>query len=220
MNTIACSSCRAQIPSGAKFCPECGAPVGSKAPSVKPAKATGLRDLLIIGGTLVAVGVAYFMIKEQPEPPARPAETPPTRSMGSDPADPHQGMSMAMLDSLPQDLPTLITIGNKFMDEQNFPIAAECYKRALALDSTLPDVRVDYGACLHGMGLPQRALDEFKKALTFKPDHPIAHFNLGIVYREQQMNDSAKVYWTKYLKIDPRGQAADAARQALKEMGG
>lgn len=220
MNTITCTSCRAQIPGGAKFCPECGAPVGSKAPSGPPAKSTGLRDLLIIAGTLVVVAVAYFMIREQPEPPARPADMPQTRSMASDPADPHQGMSLSMLDSMPQDLHTLITTGNQFMDNQNFPIAAECYRRALALDSTLPDVRVDYGACLHGMGLPQRALDEFKKALTFKPDHAIAHFNLGIVYREQQMNDSARVYWTKYLKIAPQGQAADAARQALKEMGG
>lgn len=219
MNTMTCSKCGAQMPGNAKFCPECGASVSGPATG-STVKGTGLRDLLIIAGTLVAVAVGYFLIREKPEPPARPQEDVQSQAMGNDPADPHRGMSMAMLDSLPQDLTTLVSTGNQYMDAQNFPIAAECYKRALLLDSTLPDVRVDYGACLHGMGLTQRAIDEFKKAIVFKPDHAIAHFNLGIVYREQQMNDSARVYWTKCLKIDPQGQTADAARQALKELGG
>ncbi|MEW6049459.1 MAG: tetratricopeptide repeat protein [Candidatus Zixiibacteriota bacterium] len=221
MGSKFCPNCGKPAPQAARFCPECGATVsGGKTGSgeTRGVKSTGMRDLIIIVAALAIVAVGYFVFKDQPEPPAKPAEMPQAQAGGV--SNPHQGMSMAMLDSLPQDFNTLVGMGNQFMDEGNYPIAAECYKRALAIDSTKPDVRVDYGACLHGMGLAERAVDEFRKALIYKPDHGIAHFNLGIVFRELNQNDSARIYWNKYLKIDPNGQAAEAARKFLKELGG
>jgi Tfp pilus assembly protein PilF len=106
------------------------------------------------------------------------------------------------------------------MDHENFPVAAECYRRALALDGSSTDVRSDYGSCLHGMGLPQRAIDEFRKVLAQDPKHTICNFNLGVVFNEMKLTDSARYYWNKYLKMEPQGKAADAARQLLKEIGG
>jgi Tfp pilus assembly protein PilF len=106
------------------------------------------------------------------------------------------------------------------MDHGNYPVAAEAYRRALAIDSTSADVRTDYGACLHGMGMPDRAIEEFKRVLANDPKHSIAHFNLGIVFYQSQKPDSARYYWKKYLEIDPNGNAADAARNYLKEVGG
>jgi Tfp pilus assembly protein PilF len=106
------------------------------------------------------------------------------------------------------------------MDQRNFPLAAECYKRALAIDGTSLDVRVDYGACLHGMDLPLRAKDEFQMVLAENPLHAVANFNLGITYYTLNQIDSAQIYWKKYLAIDPNGNAAATARQLLQETGG
>ncbi len=130
------------------------------------------------------------------------------------------GMNDAMnaLANLPEDFETLVPMGNTFMDQGSFAVAAEIYKRALAIND-VPDVRVDYGACLNAMGLPLRAIQEFQHARSSDPNHAIACFNLGIVYFSQQQQDSARTYFNKYLELDPTGQAAEATREYLKEIG-
>lgn len=219
-----CQNCGYSLPPQSKFCPECGAPMESSESSSAKAhvtrqagKPTGRRDLLIITGVLLVVTAGYFAFKRPVSVPSRPKAE--IQSHGDVPmgdiAD-----AMKVLENLPTDYSSLVTLGNEFMDERNYPVAAECYKRALALEGDSPDVRVDYGACLHGMGLPHRAIEEFRQVLDINPSHAIANFNLGIVYNDLNETDSARVYWQKYLTIDPNGQAAQAARDLLKEIGG
>jgi len=220
-----CPSCQAEVGANAKFCPECGAPLGDAKPAGAPTN-TRTRDAAIIVGVLVVMTTAYFIFRNKPvlqsaASPSQPAAT----EQGVPPEHPPiEGMSnmpgMAMLDSLPKDFASLVQLGDQNMDHGELPIAAECYRRALALDSTQVDVRVDYGACLHGMGMGDRAVVEFRKALRASPRHAIAQFNLGVVFLDLQQNDSAKVYFKKYLEIEPNGRAAADASRLLKEMGG
>jgi len=169
---------------------------------------------------------AYFIFRNKPAQQQAAGPSRPAANEQAMPPDhpPVEGMSnmpgMAILDSLPKDFASLVQLGNQNMDHGELPIAAECYRRALALDSTQVDVRVDYGACLHGMGMGDRAVEEFRKALRASPRHAIAHFNLGIVFLDIQQKDSAKAYFNKYLDIEPDGRAAAEASRLLKEMGG
>jgi len=183
----------------------------------KADRPTGRRDLLIIVGVLLVITAGYFAFKRPMSVPSRTKveiQSHNNMPMG-DIAD-----AMKVLENLPTDYSSLVTLGNEFMDERNYPVAAECYKRALVLQGDSLDVRVDYGACLHGMGLPHRAIEEFRRVLDMNPSHAIVNFNLGIVYYDLNETDSARVYWQKYLTIDPNGQAAQAARDLLKEIGG
>ncbi len=238
MDQEVCPKCRKPVLTGAKFCPECGASlVSPKSPvaessAAPPRKSTAVRDTLIIVGVLAVVTAAYFIFKEQPEAPlpAPPTGNSQSQSVSAEPksaspqaqpaGDMMGGMTMASLDSLPKDYNKLVQMGNGFMDQHQFAVAAECYKRALAISDESQDVRVDYGACLHGMGLPDRAIEEFRKVLAKSPKHPIATFNMGVVFGDKQMKDSVVAYMKKYLAIDPNGQAAASARQILKENGG
>lgn len=226
-----CPECGSQVVPDAKFCPECGTPLqkaatagAAKGSKAKQAKSNSARDILIIVGALVIVAAAYFFLRERPEPPApqtnQQAGQPAGQTDGENPHGDMSGMNMAMLDSLPADFETRVQMGNQFMDQGNFALAAEIYKRALQLNPEAENVRVDYGACLHGMGLPQRALDEFRTVLGKHPKHPIATFNMGIVHYDVQNTDSAKVYFTRYLEIEPSGSAAPNAREFLKQLGG
>ncbi len=172
---------------------------------------------MIIAGILLVVTAGYFAFKRPMSVPSRPKaeiELHGDVPMG-DIAD-----AMKVLENLPTDYSSLVTLGNEFMDKRNYPVAAECYKRALALQGGSPDVRVDYGACLHGMRLTHRAIEEFRRVIDLNSSHAIANFNLGIVYYDLNETDSARVYWQKYLTIEPNGQVAQAARDLLRETGG
>ena len=219
MSKIQCKSCRIEIDSTAKFCPECGSRqenLTHDQPDGKPDKppkdkAARFREMYIAVGVVALITLAFFVIVE-PEPIPEPSQQ--QQMTGHGP----EGMEMTF-PILPEDLGGLVTVGDNYMDEGNYPLAAECYKRALEIDSASVNIRSDFGSCLYGMGLGDRALEEFHKVLAIDRSHGIALFNLGVVFSGQGLNDSAKFYMGEYLKLETEGEAADRARKLINEMG-
>ncbi len=206
MERIVCKSCGKDLEAGTRYCPDCGTPTAG------PAKAGGWRrDGIILVGVAVLVIGGYFILREKP---AAPQQQPTEKA-----AIPgHEQMTGAVIDSFPTGYGPLVEQGNAFMDHQNYAMAAEAYRRALVIDSSSVDVRSDFASCLHAMGLPKRALEEFRKVLARDPRHVVAYFNLGVVFHGEGVVDSARYYWKKYLEIDPNGEPAEAAREFLKEL--
>lgn len=168
----------------------------------------GLQNWLLLAG-IAGLTAGLFLVFT--DPPVVPE--PPKSSLPGAGGMPHQEIA------LPQSLDSLIQIGNLFYDERNFAMAAEAYGRALQLNGELIDVRTDYGASLHAMGMPMRAREEFSKVIAAKPDHAVATFNLGIVFRSLNQADSARHYWEATARLasgTPLGDtAAVLARTAL-----
>lgn len=188
----------------------------NSARSTHSAGSTAIKDSLTIAGILLVIVIAYFAyhMSQTTDQPAHNEEAfHPELSGGN------MNQAMASMANMPEDHETLVQMGNQFMDDQNFAVAAEVYKRALS-KKEVADVRVDFGACLNGMGLPLRAIEEFQKVLTADPTHGIAIFNVGIVYSSQQQADSARVYLKRYLELEPDGPAAPTAKAYLQELGG
>ncbi|MFZ5979476.1 MAG: tetratricopeptide repeat protein [Candidatus Zixiibacteriota bacterium] len=171
------------------------------------------KDNLIILAVLIIVAGGYLLVKQPWSQPnlIRQSEHGHASSMSD---------AMQNIGDLPEDYEGLIAMGNKNMDVFNYPMAAECYRRALLLDSSSLDVRTDYGACLHGMGLLDRAREEFTRVLAVDESHPIANYNLGIVFYNMDNNDSARYYWERFLVLEPEGQVSESVRNVLKEMSG
>jgi len=189
MNTRTCPSCGHAISGQPKFCPECGTALTAKQkPKSPPAGSHAVRDTVLIVGVLVLVAVGYFVFRDRPTPP------PPAQSMSATP-DGADHASMAALDNIPQNYDTLVAVSNQYMDQGNYAMAAELYRRALEINGSDNNVRTDFGACLNGMGLPERAIEEFKKVIASDPSHAIALFNAGIVFFNLKQEDSARVYW-------------------------
>lgn len=210
-----CPVCNFKVSENAKFCPDCGAPLSKKTQKKASNIKSSNRDMFIIVGALVVVVIGYLAFKSPTEQPK------PTRQQQtSNPTD-HQdveGME-EMLANMPVDYNSLVRLGNQTMDAGNFAMAAECYRRALLIDGSSPDVRTDYGACLHGMGLEQRAIEEFHTVLAKYPDHEISRFNLGIVFYTMNNYDSAKFYWQSYLEKFPNGSMAGRAKEFIINLG-
>ena len=220
MNNRNCPTCNHELSNKFNYCPNCGTAISKKAQEktkkepVK-GKSNPKRDMIIIAGIIVIAVAGYFIIN-------RP-ENAPQSNQQVDFDHPDVGLEMGEMGTglnLPSDYNSLVQMGHSFMDQSNFPMAAECYKRALTIDGSSNDVRTDYGACLHGMNLPERAIQEFYKVIKNDPNHGIANFNLGIVYYTSNKPDSARHYWKRYLEIDPNGSAAPTARAKLQELGG
>ena len=214
-----CPNCHHEISNKNNFCPNCGTPISKKAHeksiSTKKTKSNPTRDMIIIVGVIVIIAVGYYLF-------TKPA-APPPQTQQEDFSHPDVDMDMGSMGSgleMPTDYNGLVEYGNSFMDQGNFPMAAESYKRALNINADDNNVRTDFGACLHSMGLNGRALEEFYIVIKDNPNHPIANFNLGIVYFGMSKPDSAKFYWKKYLELDPNGSAASLAREKLQELGG
>lgn len=212
-----CPKCNQEVTNKTKFCPNCGTPLTkgaqAKANQPKPKKSNNARDMIIIFSVLVVIVAGFFILKK----PAN-VEQPQTRNnMNTHPDVGDQGM-MNALSQLPTDYNSLIKLGHQTMDQGNYAMAAECYKRALTIDGSDNDIRTDYGACLHGMGLPDRALAEFRKVLVAVPNHTIATFNAGIVFYTLDQIDSAKVYWEKALTLNPSADLKKSIEQYLNDL--
>ncbi len=178
------------------------------------AGSTTVKDSLTIAGVILFVVLGYIVWQL-----ARSTDQPETAGFHPELGGGNMDQAMAALADLPEDFETLVQMGNQFMDNRNYAVAAEIYKRALA-QKEVANIRVDYGACLHAMGLDLRALEEFRTVLAQEPTHAIANFNMGIVFSGQHMADSAIFYFNKYLELEPDGRAAPTARQYLQELGG
>lgn len=176
-------------------------------------KTTG-RDAGILIGALAVIVVGYFLFRDRQEAPQ-----PPTHAGQQMPGAVGGQMGGAM-DQLPEDYASLVKLGNQQMDAGNYAMAAECYRRALDIDPSSPSVRTDFGACLHGMGLPERALEEFRIVLGQDGDHLVATFNMGIVFYNQQRVDSATYYFKQVQALDPGSQMAQRAGELIQQMGG
>ncbi len=215
MSEKKCPRCKAVIEGKPKFCADCGAPLqGQSSPKAKKTnKNTSVRDTLITVAVLAVAATIFFLMKSsEPDPHAgHNHDTEQTQS---------SQITIDQLGDLPTDYNTLVGMGNQFMDERNMPVAAEIYSRALAIDGTSPNVRTDYGACLHALGMNEEALAQFKQVNQEHPNHTTSIFNVGIVYYGMGQSDSARVYWQKYLTLDPNGNAAESARSFLEKIGG
>ena len=115
------------------------------------------------------------------------------------------------------DAPRIVSAGNQLMDTGRFDEAIAHYGRALALDSTLIDVRVDRGSCYHALGRYENAISDFTEALAIMPDHLTARFNLGISWSALGNDSAAVASWEMCLALQPDGRLADRVRQLLEK---
>ncbi len=210
MKELHCPHCGRTLATKARLCPHCGGAVGDGGDKKYAGAGRPWRDMVIVLAFVVLFSVGFFLFKEQGQRPSAPERQ---VSLGHG-----IGVPASLMDNLPTDYYSLVNMGNQYMDEGNALIAAELYRRALVLDSSSADVRADYGACLYASGMPERAIEEFRKVIELSPNHVIAHYNLGLVYRETGQSDSARYYLERYLTLEPAGAGAEKAQAFLKDL--
>jgi len=137
------------------------------------------------------------------------AETPATEPAASAPAGNPMGAVMQQLASLkeavaknPNDVDSLVQLGDMYMQAAKFPQAAEYLQRALAIRDDAA-VRMDLGICYKQSNQPEKALAEFQRSAAMAPDQWQPLFNEAIVLIDLQRMDEARVLAAKLQKMRP-----------------
>ncbi len=124
---------------------------------------------------------------------------------------------VSQLKSNPNDVETVIKVGNLYYDGQAYPQAIEYYERALTLQPNNADVQTDVGTAYWYAGNPDKAIASFEKALAIRPNHPSTLFNLGIVkWQGKKDPKGAVVVWEKLLQTNPEYPQKDQVQMLIE----
>jgi tetratricopeptide (TPR) repeat protein len=112
----------------------------------------------------------------------------------------------------------LTSLAKLYAKKQDFPKAAEWYKKAYELGVTDANAIFNYGVSLINQGKNNEAREVLEKLLALNPDYADGYYQLGIVYLG--MNDMAKSkeFLNKFLQLDPQNQNASLAQKILETL--
>jgi cytochrome c-type biogenesis protein CcmH/NrfG len=124
---------------------------------------------------------------------------------------------LGRLQNNPNDVETIVKLGNLYYDSQAYPQAIQYYEKALALQPNNADVRTDAGTAYWYTGDPDKAIASFEKALAIRPNHPGTLFNLGIVkWQGKKDPKGAVVAWEKLLQANPDYPQKDQVQMLIE----
>lgn len=198
---VVCEKCGSGMPMGVQFCGSCGASIECKTASPKaeapPVKKPGRRALLIgwglglLGGLML--GLAFPTATHSPPEELTPQET--------------------------ESAASLLSRAHDASEAKQFSKAVDLYRRAAARDASDLSILVDLGIAQLATGDEATARASFKAALTGRTPHPAAAYNLARLEEETGNMKRARVYYARYLKLDPDGSEAAMAKAKLGKGG-
>jgi tetratricopeptide (TPR) repeat protein len=111
---------------------------------------------------------------------------------------------LATLKTNPDDVDTIVKVGNLYFDGRQYPEAIKYYQLAAKSQPKNADLLTDLGTSLWYTGDADGAIAEFQKALKYQPDHPGTLFNLGIVRWQGKSDPKGAVEaWEELLQKNP-----------------
>lgn len=216
-----CHACGKELPVvGAAFCTYCGEKLsGSQVRRSQFVKffSIAISSALVLGAISFAI-TRSFIPKPASAPPAQQAQ-----STEQPPITPEMEKTMKLTnDSLkqtPNNFDLVLRAANLFYDAGLMPASSALYKRYLRdFDSTSAEVRVDYALTLSRQGEQDGAIVEMKHVLDFAPNHPIAMFNLGVLYFHKQEKEESRKWLEKCLKLSPDSEVGKKSKEFLDKL--
>ena len=228
-----CNECGYKFEKEYKFCPECGVKVsGSKHSNSKTTDSKVVNDngdktlnpkvlygILIGGFAVIAIIILTSGILDS---------TPVTQTaMNQDQVQPNTNSgvnlnNMQLINDLeakikqnPEDYKSLLELAHLKNDSGLFDAAIVNYKTYLEKNPKDADARVDMGVCYFNLQDYSSAIKEMETALTYVPNHQIAHLNLGVVNLSAGNIEKSKEWLKKAYDLNPTSEVGKKAEQLL-----
>ena len=108
----------------------------------------------------------------------------------------------------PENIETLIRLGNLYFDTDQPGKAIMAYNKALKLEPNNPDVLTDLGVMYRRKNQPLEAIKAFDKAIKIDLRHEASRFNKGVVLLHD-LNDSEGAIraWEELVEVNPFAKA-------------
>ncbi|HWL54204.1 MAG TPA: tetratricopeptide repeat protein [Chthoniobacteraceae bacterium] len=134
------------------------------------------------------------------------------------------GATSPSVSHTPQATPSGLTAeralaaGNAYYDQRRWMDAITQYEYAIANGIDNPNVRTDLANCLRFIGLPERALEQYRHAQEEDIGHEQSLFNMATLYTEV-LRDIPKAIeiWRLYLQRFPQSVHTPRVRQFLTQ---
>ena len=115
----------------------------------------------------------------------------------------------------PEDYKSLLELAHLKNDSGLFEAAIQNYKTYLDKNPKDADARVDMGVCYFNLRDYPNAIKEMETALTYVPNHQIAHLNLGVVNLSAGNIEKSKEWLKKAYDLNPTSEVGKKAEQLL-----
>ena len=125
-----------------------------------------------------------------------------------------------ILEKDPNNVQTLVRLGNAYFDTDRYQEAIDVYSKALAIDPKNPDVRTDLGIMYRKLGQFDKALETFRRAAQDNPTHINSRFNLGVVLKYDKEDFQGAIQaWEEFLKaVPPDDERVTMVKQEIEAM--
>ena len=115
------------------------------------------------------------------------------------PADP----LMAEVDALIESARAYENRGNEALDRGEWSVAADLFRRGLALDPDHPVLGHRLGTALYVMGDVEGAMAEFERVIDESPNFPAVHYSVGVLLQEGGRHGEAIERFETALRYQP-----------------
>ncbi len=90
---------------------------------------------------------------------------------------------------------TLLVNSSKLHEEENYAKELEVLFKAYEMDKSNSDITVKLGRCYRALGLPDKAIEYYKRTLELNPNEGTAYTNMGTIYiLREDYEEAAKCY--------------------------
>lgn len=238
-----CPECGVKLEQDYKFCPECGYDLkknisakkdnksktfqnqskNKKQPAAIEDNSKGIstvKSLGILGGIIAVILLILFLSGTFDTPVVK--QTQQTSSQGMNQSSGVDLNAMNAIQSLESQVKAnpgndkLVLQLAHLKNDSGFPEQAIVnYKQYLEKNPKDADARVDMAVCYYVLKNYTTAISEMKTALKYKPDHQIAHLNLGIVNFAANNTSEGKEWLKKAVDLDPNSDVGKRAQELL-----
>ncbi len=102
------------------------------------------------------------------------------------------------------DLPVLHNdLGLVYLGMADLYRAGREFERAIELDPSYADARINMGTVYMRRGKHAKALKSYLSALELAPDHPLVHYHLAVLYEKTGRYQDARRHYSRFIELAP-----------------
>lgn len=212
-----CNKCKKPITTDSNYCPNCGAKLEkvSNIAGDSNKKSTHINPLIIIVLAGIFAIIAVIIILESNEPEQKILDNTSQQL-------PEISSKIELIENSlkndPDNIGLNIEMGNNLFDVKQYEKAIFYYKKALNLSPKNVEVRIDLAVSYYNLQIVDTALVEIDHALKLNPNHQQGLYNRGVMYYNIGDKEKAKESWLKLIELHDGTQAAETAKQLLKNI--